>query len=312
LTARRRHFPTFSKLPVLGGALGLLFVSPAAATWSVIAVDQHTNEVAISSATCFPQQAFAGTPVKGLLDIQAIVVPGKGVAAAQARADATRQNQRLIYEEIDKGTDPEQIVEQLRADPDLEQRQFGILDLRGRSAAFSGRRIPPIALDRQGGVPGTGISFSIQGNTLRNERVVTSAVRAFEQANGSLTDRVMAAMEAGDANGGDRRCTCETEPKPDAPCTRKTAHVAYILCADASDKPGVSYNDGAYAMYISATEADIRPDEDANPVKTLRMRYARWKQGVAREDPGRSSGCWSSAAFPPEGGAPAHRPDSAR
>jgi uncharacterized Ntn-hydrolase superfamily protein len=131
-------------------------------------------------------------------------------------------------------------------------------------------------------VAGTGIYFSIQGNILANEAVVTDAVNAFEKARGTLADRVMAAMEAADARGGDKRCTCETEPKLDAPCDAKTAHVAYILAADRTDVSGTSFNDGKYAMYVSVTDADIKPTENANPVKTLRMRYDAWKKANTR------------------------------
>ena len=60
-----------------------------------------------------------------------------------------------------------------------------------------------------------------------------------------------------------------------APCTAKTAHVAYILEAATGDTSGESYNDGQYSLYLSVTDQDITPDEDANPVKTLRMRYDR-------------------------------------
>ena len=70
-------------------------------------------------------------------------------------------------------------------------------------------------------------------------------------------------------------------PKVDAPCTTKTAHVAYILQALKDDRPGESYNDGQYSMYISVTDQDITPQEDANPVKTLRMRYDAWKKARA-------------------------------
>ena len=82
----------------------LLPAQPAYATWSVIALDRATGTVVIASATCVTQQAFAGFPAKDLRDVQAIVVPGKGVAAAQASVDGTRANQRLIYAEIQKGT----------------------------------------------------------------------------------------------------------------------------------------------------------------------------------------------------------------
>src|SRR5205814_3247088 len=108
--------------------------------------------------------------------------------------------------------------------------------------------------------------------------VVDAAVAAFTNENGPLADRVMAAMEAADAKGGDKRCTCETEPKVAAPCDGKTAHVAYMLRADKSDKNKESYNDGDYAMYINVTNEDIKPAENANPVKTLRMRYDEWKK----------------------------------
>jgi len=262
---------TFRTLCVLGAIL--CSASPASATWSVIALDRDSRTVVIASATCVPQQRLEGFPAKDLRDIQAIVVPGVGVAAAQAGVDRTRANQKLIFSELQKGTAPAEIIEMLKKDPAIESRQFGILDMQGRSAGFSGQKNQASSLDRQGQVPGTKIHYSIQGNILKSDDVVTAAVEAFKAARGSLTDRVMAAMEAADAKGGDSRCTCETEPKVDAPCDGKTSHVAYILRADKSDKNGESFNDGHYAMYISVTDRDIKPTENANPVKTLRMRY---------------------------------------
>ena len=92
----------------------------------------------------------------------------------------------------------------------------------------------------------------------------------------------MAAMEAADAKGGDRRCSCEREPKLEAPCTAKTAHVAYLLRADKTDGSGESYSDGQYALYLSVTDRDITKDEDANPVRTLRVRYDRWRKTSRR------------------------------
>src|SRR6187401_3006434 len=91
-------------------ACSLLTANSASATWSVIAVDRATGRVVISSATCVPQQAFAAFPAKDLRDVQAIVAPGKGVAAAQANVDSTRANQKLIYEELQKGTAPDAIL----------------------------------------------------------------------------------------------------------------------------------------------------------------------------------------------------------
>ncbi|HEY0872328.1 MAG TPA: DUF1028 domain-containing protein [Vicinamibacterales bacterium] len=253
----------------------LFAAAPASATWSVIAVDRATGTVIIASATCVSQDAFARFPAKDLRDVQAIVVPGRGVAAAQAAVDNTRANQKLIFAEIQKGTSPGQILAMLKEDPQIARRQFGIVDLEGRSAGFSGERNGAVSLDRQGRVEGTGIHYSIQGNILTSEAVVLKAVDAFVAAKGTLADRVMAAMEAADAAGGDSRCSCDRGPKVDAPCTAKTAHVAYILEAAKTDTNGESYNDGTYSLFISVTDQDITPQEDANPVKTLRMRFDR-------------------------------------
>jgi uncharacterized Ntn-hydrolase superfamily protein len=264
------------------GLLGLLIATPASATWSVIAVDQKSGQVVIASATCVAQENFAKFPAKGLMDVQAIIVPGRGVAAAQAGVDNTRANQRLIFAEMQKGTEPKQIIELLKADPSIERRQLGIVDLQGRMAGFSGQKNNAASLDRQGRVPDTGIYYSIQGNILMSDEVVTAAMIALENTSGSLADRVMAAMEVADAKGGDKRCTCDTEPKPDAPCSAKTAHVAYILAADRDDPSGESFNDGRYAMYLAVTNADIAATENANPVKTLRLRYDGWKRSNIR------------------------------
>src|SRR5581483_4454462 len=219
---------------------------PASATWSVVALEQKTGTIVVASATCVPQAAFLRRPSTGLRDIQAIVVPGVGAAAAQAAVDNTRANQRLIYAEIQKGTDPADILEMLKNDPNIDSRQFGIIDMKGRHAGWSGPKNSASSLHEQGEVETTGIFYSIQGNILMSDDVVHAAVAAFKNDNGSLTDRVMAAMEAADAKGGDKRCTCETEPKVDAPCDGKTAHVAYILRADRTDRNKESYNDGDY------------------------------------------------------------------
>ncbi len=256
--------------------------APAWATWSVVAADRRTGEVVIASATCVPQDAFARFPAKGLMDIQAIVVPGKAVAAAQAGVDRTRQNQQLIYRELLRGTPPDEILTLLAADPAIETRQFGIVDLLGRTAGYSGPRNGRVSLHETGRLDDAPVFYAIQGNILASERVVVEAVRAFRRASGSLTDRVMAAMEAADQEGGDRRCSCDTPPRVDAPCHAKTAHVAYLLKAVPTDTNRESYNDGEYALYLSVTDKDIQPGEDANPVVTLRRRYEAWKRSAGR------------------------------
>jgi len=272
------------RIVVLGG-LGMLLALPSSAfaTWSVIAVDRSTSRVVIASATCVDRDD------QFLMGVQAVVVPGKGVAACQAGVDNTHQNQMLVFRELEKGTDPKQIIELLSQDPAFQSRQFGILDLQGRRAGHSGLTNGYVSQDTQGQVPGTEIFYSIQGNILRPGTVVPNAVQAFLNTKGAITDRVMAAMEAADGSGGDSRCTCPPWPsdgsKPAIPCDGKTAHVAYILMAEKGDTNGDSHNNGKYTTYITVSQPGpdhgpnaIKPGENLNPVKTLRVRYDAWRK----------------------------------
>src|SRR5947209_8597663 len=232
---------------------------PASATWSIVAVDRTTSRIVIASATCVDRDDDF---LKG---VQAVIVPGKGVAACQAAVDNTHQNQMLVFQELQKGTDPKDIINLLSKDPAYQSRQFGIVDLQGRRAGHSGLTNGYVSQDVQGQVPGTEIFYSIQGNILRPGRVVPNAVQAFVHASGAITDRVMAAMEAADGSGGDSRCSCPPWPedggKPAIPCDGKTAHVAYILMAEKTDAIGAARDDGTfahsngkYAMYINVSQ----------------------------------------------------------
>ncbi len=140
------------------------------------------------------------------------------------------------------------IIELLMADSSFQRRQFGIVDMMGRGAGFSGSGNRAASLAVRDSVAGAGIYVSIQGNILASDAVVHDAIEAFKSTGGSLTDRVMAAMEAADEAGGDVRCTCESEPLPRGPCYSRNAHVAYILAADPDDQEGDSFNNGEYAL----------------------------------------------------------------
>ncbi len=276
-------------------ALVLGAAGPAFATWSVIAIDVKTGQVIIASSTCVRQEGFPARKPNGardLMDVQAVIVPGVGVAACQAGVDNTRENQMLVYNEIKKGTPPADIIEMLKKDPNVERRQFGIVSIP------NGTTITP--QNNRAGFNGSGNSrsslyfggqygdyyYQVQGNTLLGDQVVYQAALAFTRAKGTLADHVMAAMEAADANGGDHRCNCGNNPLDFVPCDNKTSHVAYIAIANKDDQIGVSHNDGKYFAYIAVGDNDIKKGESANPVKTLRMRYDKWvKDGAKRTAP---------------------------
>jgi uncharacterized Ntn-hydrolase superfamily protein len=98
------------------------------------------------------------------------------------------------------------------ADPGRDTRQVAVIDATGRSAVYTGARVlarnhdpkDPVHL---GGYAGhvRGATFSAQGNTLASEAVVKAMGAAFEATTGTLAERLMAALEAGQAQGGDTR-----------------------------------------------------------------------------------------------------------
>lgn len=263
----------------------MLLPSAVSATWSIIAIDRTTGRIVISSATC------AATAPNQLKLLQAIVIPGVGVAAAQAGVDRTHENQKLIYQELQRGTHPVEIIRMLEQDPNIERRQFGIIDMQGRTAGRSGGGNRAVSMDLQG-ESDDGILWAIQGNIIATEEALTAAATIMQHGPGSIIDRVMLAMEVADARGGDSRCTCDSDPLPTmASCNGKTAHVAYLLAADPDDALGAfaadhpenmeaPYNDGDYYLYLMVVPTNTTAEEDANPVRTLRMRYDAWKEAI--------------------------------
>jgi uncharacterized Ntn-hydrolase superfamily protein len=274
-------------------ALALLVTvsSEALATWSVIAIDTKTGQVIIASATCVRQSAFPNrqpNAARDLMDVQAVIVPGIGVAACQAGADNTRRNQMLVYNELRKGTSPQAILEMLKQDPDIQRRQFGILAIpnggsitaQNNAAGFNGANNSDASLYFGGRVGD--LYYQVQGNTLLGQDVVHKAALAFTRASGTMADRVIAAMLAADENGGDKRCNCGNFPAELVPCDNATAYVSYIAIAEKDDVVGVTHNDGKYYAFIYANDNDVKAGESANPVKTLKSRYDAWKKAGSK------------------------------
>src|SRR6476646_3293250 len=101
------------KKPLLAVVLLLACDAPAWATWSIVAVDKKSGQVIVASATCVAQAAFPlrqPQPSRDLMDVQAVIVPGVGVAACQAGADNTCRNQMTVFEELKRGTEPAKII----------------------------------------------------------------------------------------------------------------------------------------------------------------------------------------------------------
>ena len=158
------------------------------ATFSIVARDPATGEI--------------GVAVQSKFIAVGAVVPwaraGVGAVATQAWGNPTFGPRGLDL--LSAGLAPKEVLERLLADDrGREKRQVGILDASGRAAIFTGKECQ----DWAGGVVGK--DCACQGNILAGEGVVRSMARAFEEAKGDLGDRMIAALEAGQGAGGDRR-----------------------------------------------------------------------------------------------------------
>jgi uncharacterized Ntn-hydrolase superfamily protein len=123
-----------------------------------------------------------------------------GVGAVATQAAGVAVYGRLALEELQRGATSEAALETVLADdPGRETRQLGIVTADGRAAAFTGAE----CLDWAGHRVGPG--FAVQGNILAGEAVVDEMARAYTETLGSLVDRLVAALEAGQAAGGDKR-----------------------------------------------------------------------------------------------------------
>lgn len=168
---------------------------PPVATFSILGYDPATGEVGGAV------QSRVFSVGNGVLWAEA----GVGVVATQAIVDVSYGPQALTL--LRQGLSPKEVVQRVWSDdPDPRPqdwtkhgRQFAVMNAAGEVAAYTGPRATAWAGDRQGRF------CSAQGNILAGEGVVTAMVAAFEQTSGHLSLRLQAALEAGQAAGGDTR-----------------------------------------------------------------------------------------------------------
>jgi uncharacterized Ntn-hydrolase superfamily protein len=127
-------------------------------------------------------------------------------------------------------------------DDGRDERQAGVVDARGDAATYTGPRCMTWAGGR------TGAGYAVQGNILTGPEVVDAMAEAYEASAGELAERLLIALAAGDAAGGDRR-------------GRQSAAIAV-----ASPGGGYGGNDDQLV--------DLRVDDHRDPVPELRRLYA--------------------------------------
>ena len=167
------------------------------ATFSILGYDPATGEVGGAV------QSRVFSVGNGVLWAEADV----GIVATQAIVDVS-YGPKALAAAARRGSTPAAIVKAIwDSDPDpgcgtnwpKAGRQFAVMDAKGNYAAFTGPKATPWAGNKGGKF------CTAQGNILAGEAVVTDMVEAFEKTTGHLSLRLMAALDAGQAAGGDTR-----------------------------------------------------------------------------------------------------------
>jgi uncharacterized Ntn-hydrolase superfamily protein len=212
---------------------------PVVATFSIVAFDPATGDL--------------GVAVQSRVFGVGVVVPwvraDVGAVATQAMANPAYGPEGLAL--LDDGESAAEVVAQLTDEDDgRERRQVGVVDARGGAAAFTGKRTLAWAGHR------VGTHYCCQGNILAGARVVDAMAETFEASSGALAERLVAALAAGQAAGGDKR------GRQSAALLVARRHGGYL---------------GANDRYI-----DIRVDDHPRPIDEL-ARLLQKRRGFGRE-----------------------------
>ncbi len=163
----------------------------ALGTFSIVAADPATGELGVAVESKFPA---VGAIVPGAR-------AGVGAIATQALANVAWREEALRL--LAEGVPAEEVVRRLVAqDPGADDRQIGLVDAKGNAAAFTGRR----CFDHASHLVGDG--FAVQGNILVGRATLEAMARAYRAARQDgrpLAERLLAALDAGQRAGGDRR-----------------------------------------------------------------------------------------------------------
>lgn len=149
-----------------------------------------------------PQEKEWGIAVQSKFLGVGAVVPwakaGVGAVATQSYANTSFGPEGLRLMEEGKSAE-EALHALLDKDPGREQRQVGFVDAKGNAATYTGKEY----YDWAGGV--TGPYFAAQGNILVDDNTVKAMADTFQITEGSLAERLLAALQAGQNAGGDSR-----------------------------------------------------------------------------------------------------------
>lgn len=227
---------------LLAALLCALLPSRVFATFSIVAVDIEERHVGGAGASCVGElvsvsQIYGSVPGRGAIHVQALLGAEYRMVEALRRLQTDEDPSIIIGALTDRTFDP------LRA-----RRQYGVVDLLGRSAGFSGEENGTVSGDLQAGA--TPFTYSVQGNLLTGEDVLQEMSSAFNSSACDLPERLLAALEAGGTGRGDRRCEAFAD--------------GAFLQVDREGEPAASY-------------LSLRVDNHPAPIEELRRQFDAWR-----------------------------------
>ena len=157
-------------------------------TYSIVARDPATGELGVAVQSHW----FSVGPIVAWAEA------GVGAVATQSFVDPSYGKNGLDSMRAGKSA-PDTLKELLAKDEAREVRQVAMIDAQGRVEAFTGKN------DIQAAGHIVGKNFSVQANLMLNDKVWPAMARAFENTKGDLADRMLAALDAAQAEGGDIR-----------------------------------------------------------------------------------------------------------
>lgn len=199
------------------------------ATFSIVAYDPLMEEWGVAVQSKF----FA---------VGAVVPQAQaGVGAIATQAWGNTQFKNMAMDMLKRIAAEEVMTALLESDSNYQYRQIGIVDMNGNVKAFTGDQCSPWA----GHIEGT--YFTVQGNILTGEAVVKAMAYGFEHTEGTLGERMLGALEAGQEQGGD---------------SRGMQSAAMLVVSE----------NGGYSGFDDRM-IDIRVDDSEKPIEELRRLY---------------------------------------
>lgn len=159
-----------------------------ASTFSIVALDPKTRNLGVAVQSRY---FSVGTAVPWAKS-------GVGAVATQSFVNISYGPRGLNL--LRRGFKVHEVIQNLTSkDKDRDYRQLGIIDAKGNATAYTGAKCLEWAGSR------TGKNYTVQGNILASEKVVVNMGKKFETTKGDLADRLVAALEGGEEEGGDAR-----------------------------------------------------------------------------------------------------------